>query len=104
MGLVLDLLSASLMNGFNLVNPEVRYFLDPLVILKERQAACPYTRIFLTDDCILRLFFFFFVNPDNPDTPEGTRLAPKYTSAEGILESRIGAKAPSKLLGPSSLG
>lgn len=89
MGLVLDLLSASLMNGFNLVNPEVRYFLDPLVILKERQAACPYTRIFLTDDCILRLFFFFFDNPDNPDTPEGTRLAPKYTSAEGILEGRF---------------
>ena len=61
MGLVLDLLSASLMNGFNLVNPEVRYFLDPLVILKERQAAYTYTRIFLTDDCILRHFFFLII-------------------------------------------
>ncbi|WZZ28140.1 hypothetical protein YC2023_011541 [Brassica napus] len=25
----------------------------------------------------------------NPDTPEGTRLAPKYTSAEDILEGRL---------------
>ena len=38
----------------------------------------------------MSLFFsFFFDNPGNPDTPEGTRQAPKYTSAEGILEGRI---------------
>ncbi|WZZ39309.1 hypothetical protein YC2023_035568 [Brassica napus] len=50
----------------------------------------------------------------NPDTPERTRLAPKYTSAEGILESRLfhpilidgGQRGQSSLktTGPSSLG
>ena len=60
------------------------------------------------------LTIFFFDNPGNPDTPERTRLAPKYTSAEGILESRLfhpilidgGQRGQSSLktTGPSSLG
>lgn len=43
MGLVLGLLSASLMNGLtNLGDPEV-YFLDPFVILKVKQAGIKHT-------------------------------------------------------------
>ena len=38
---------------------------------------------------IVDIVFFFFDNPGNPDTPEGIRLAPKYTSVEGILEGRL---------------
>ncbi|KAF3591251.1 hypothetical protein DY000_02022475 [Brassica cretica] len=32
---------------------------------------------------------FLFVNQGNPDTPEGTRLTPKYNSAKDILEGRL---------------
>lgn len=35
-----------------------------------------------------RLYIFFY-NPGNPDIPEETRLASKYTSVEGILEGRF---------------
>lgn len=36
-----------------------------------------------------QFLYFFFNNSGNPDTPEGTRLTPKDTSAEGILERRL---------------